>query len=300
MYCTKCGNQHTSNYCPNCGAPAYAGPITQFTQPIQPAQPPEKNTIKKPLYKCTWFWVVISLVLFIALVSSIGNDSKEVDANPTGTLYAAAVTDSQSSASASTPKQTLLVSPTITPTLTESAATQKPATITATPSKTSGPTKTEPPSAQPTPVASSSNATNGQLNALSKAKDYIKFMPFSHDGLIDQLEYEGFTHVEAAYGADNCGANWNEQALKNAKSYLKTMAFSYSGLIKQLEYEKYTGEQATYGVDNCGADWYEQAVKSAAQYLKVMSFSRDGLISQLKFDGFTHDQAVYGAEKNGY
>lgn len=142
--------------------------------------------------------------------------------------------------------------------------------------------------------------TAGQKNALKKAKTYLSVSPFSRDGLVGQLEFEGYTHDEAVYGADNCGADWSEQALKKAKSYLDVSAFSYSGLIKQLEFEKFTNEQAKYGVDNCEADWFEQASLKAKSYLDIMAFSRSGLIDQLEFEGFTNEQAVYGAEQNGY
>lgn len=163
------------------------------------------------------------------------------------------------------------------------------------PPATTTPKETEPPATtQP-----SSGPTKGEQNALKRAKEYLRVMPFSHQGLIEQLEYEGFTTSEATYAADNCGADWNEQALEKAYDYLDTMPFSYKGLIKQLEYEGFTKSQATYGADNCGADWYEQAVKCAKNYLDLMSFSRSGLISQLEYEGFTHDQAVYGAEQNG-
>ena len=77
-------------------------------------------------------------------------------------------------------------------------------------------------------------------------------MAFSHDGLIAQLEFEKFSNEDAIYGADNCGANWNEQAAKKAKAYLDTMAFSRDGLIVQLEFDKFTNEQAVYGVDKVG------------------------------------------------
>lgn len=142
--------------------------------------------------------------------------------------------------------------------------------------------------------------TIGQRNALKSAKDYLSFTAFSHEGLIDQLEYEKYSHEDAVYAADNCGADWNEQALKSSKDYLSMTAFSYSGLIEQLEYEKFTKEQAAYGADNCGVDWNEQAAKSAKNYLNIMSFSKDSLIEQLEFEGFTHEQAVYGVEQNGY
>ena len=84
----------------------------------------------------------------------------------------------------------------------------------------------------------------GERNALKKAQDYLDFTAFSYTGLIDQLEFEGYTYQEALYGVDNCGADWNEQAAKKAAQYLEFMAFSRQGLIEQLEYEGFTHEQA--------------------------------------------------------
>ena len=143
-------------------------------------------------------------------------------------------------------------------------------------------------------------ATLGQQNALKKAASYLSHSSFSYKGLVEQLEYEQFTHDEAVYAVDNCGADWFEQSAKKAKSYLSHSSFSYKGLIEQLEYEGFTKEQAVYAVDNCGADWNEQAVKKAKSYLSHSSFSKNGLISQLEYEGFTHEQAVYAAEQVGY
>ena len=100
--------------------------------------------------------------------------------------------------------------------------------------------------------SSASNATMGEKNALRKAKEYLNAMSFSYDGLVDQLEFEGFTHEEAVYGASNCGANWKEQAAKKAKDYLDAMAFSRKGLIEQLQFDGFTYEQAVYGVGQNG------------------------------------------------
>lgn len=144
-----------------------------------------------------------------------------------------------------------------------------------------------------------SSVSVSKLNALKKAKSYLNYSAFSYEGLIHQLEYEKFSNEDAVYGADNCGANWNEQALKKAKSYLDYTSFSYSGLVKQLEYEKFTSEQAKYGADNCGANWNEQAAKKAASYMEFSAFSRQGLIGQLKYEGFTDEQAEYGANSVG-
>ena len=144
------------------------------------------------------------------------------------------------------------------------------------------------------------STTLGEKNAAKSALNYLAYTSFSYSGLVDQLKYEGFTHEEAVYGVDRCGANWNEQAAKSALDYLSFTSFSYSGLVKQLEFEGYTRQQAEYGVDKCGADWNEQAALKAQDYLDYSSFSRDGLIGQLEFEGFTRQQAEYGVKAVGY
>lgn len=96
------------------------------------------------------------------------------------------------------------------------------------------------------------NVTIGQQNALSSAKRYLSIMPFSYEGLIDQLQFEGYTLNEATYAADNCGANWFEQAAKKAAQYLALTSFSKQSLIAQLEFDKFTHEQAIYGAEANG------------------------------------------------
>lgn len=98
----------------------------------------------------------------------------------------------------------------------------------------------------------SASPTLGESNALSMANSYLDTMPFSHDGLVKQLEYEGFSKDESTYAADNCGADWNEQAAQMAQRYIDTMSFSRSGLIEQLQHEGFTSEQAEYGVSSVG------------------------------------------------
>jgi len=112
----------------------------------------------------------------------------------------------------------------------------------------------QPPAAETTepvspPAETGPSATTGEKNALLKAKAYLDMSAFSYDGLVEQLEYEGFSHEEAVYGADNCGANWNEQAARKAKAYLDMSAFSYDGLVEQLEYEGFSHKQAVYGAE---------------------------------------------------
>lgn len=95
-------------------------------------------------------------------------------------------------------------------------------------------------------------ATVSQKNAIRVAHSYLDFMAFSKKGLIDQLEYEGFSTEDAEFAAKRCGADWNEQAEKCAENYLKTQGFSRDGLIDQLEYEGFTHKQAVHGVDAVG------------------------------------------------
>lgn len=105
----------------------------------------------------------------------------------------------------------------------------------------------------PTPApAVPSNGTIGQINALKKAQSYLSHTAFSYSGLISQLEYEKFSHDDAVYAVDNCGADWNQQAAKKAASYLSHTAFSKDSLIDQLEYEGFTYEQAVYGAQANG------------------------------------------------
>jgi len=141
--------------------------------------------------------------------------------------------------------------------------------------------------------------TVSQKNATKMAKDYLKYMPFSKQGLIKQLEYEGFSPADAAYGAEYSGANWMVQAEKMAKDYLKYMPFSKQGLIKQLEYEGFTSDEIQFGIDRCGANWMEQAEKMAKSYVDHMAFSRQGLISQLLYEGFSNEEAEHGVNSVG-
>jgi len=96
------------------------------------------------------------------------------------------------------------------------------------------------------------SATLGEKNAAKKAQDYLAYTAFSYSGLVEQLEYEGYTHEEAVYGVDKCGADWNEQAAKKAQDYLDYSSFSRTELISQLEYEGFTRQQAEYGVQAVG------------------------------------------------
>lgn len=157
-----------------------------------------------------------------------------------------------------------------------------------------GSTETETQAAEEFP-----DETVSQTNAREMADSYLRSSAFSLEGLIEQLEYEGFSNEDATYGAEAVKADWKEQALLSAESYLNSSAFSQTGLQEQLAYEGFTEDEAEYGAMNVEADWNEQAAKSAESYLNSSSFSRAGLIDQLLYEGFTQEQAEFGVDQAG-
>lgn len=91
-----------------------------------------------------------------------------------------------------------------------------------------------------------------EKNAIRKAESYLSFMAFSRKGLIEQLEFEGFSTESSTMAVDALNVDWNKQAALKAKSYLEMMSFSRSGLIDQLLFEGFTRDQAEYGVSEVG------------------------------------------------
>ena len=146
-----------------------------------------------------------------------------------------------------------------------------------------------------TTTTTTPSATQEQ-QAAQKGQSYLNSLAFSRSGLIEQLEYEGFSEATATAGVDSLSADWNAEARQAAQSYLNSLAFSRSGLIGQLEYEGFTTAQATQAVDSLSADWNAQAVLKGQSYLNSLAFSRSGLIGQLEYDGFTTAQATAGVD----
>jgi colicin import membrane protein len=102
------------------------------------------------------------------------------------------------------------------------------------------------------PPPSSASETRSQENARESAESYLDVSAFSRKGLIEQLEFEGFSEADATYGVDSLNVDWNEQAAKSAESYLEFSSFSRKGLIDQLIFEGFTKAQAEYGVAQTG------------------------------------------------
>ncbi len=99
---------------------------------------------------------------------------------------------------------------------------------------------------------SGTGETIGQANARESAASYLQYSSFSRSGLIDQLEFEGFSTEDATYGVDAQNADWFAQAVATAERYLDYSSFSRSELIGQLEFEGFTSEQAVHGANAVG------------------------------------------------
>lgn len=95
-------------------------------------------------------------------------------------------------------------------------------------------------------------ADKENANAINTAKQYLAYSGFSRTGLIEQLEYEGYSTESATYAVDNCGADWNNECAETAQDYLDYSSFSRSGLYDQLSYEGFTAEQIEYGLSAVG------------------------------------------------
>uniref|UniRef100_UPI0026204172 Ltp family lipoprotein n=1 Tax=uncultured Psychrobacter sp. TaxID=259303 RepID=UPI0026204172 len=152
------------------------------------------------------------------------------------------------------------------------------------------------------------------------AKSYLQDSGFSRNGLIEQLEYDGYTGSDATTAVDSLDMNWIKQAKKTAKSYLQDSGFSRNGLIEQLEYDGYTSSDATIAVDSLNlsqsksdkpkqsqtetvefipknlADLtnpQKNAVRSAKDWIEYSAYSRKNLIETLsQSDGYTIDDAT--------
>jgi hypothetical protein len=109
----------------------------------------------------------------------------------------------------------------------------------------------EAPTIAPTEMPSEAPAielTPDQENAIYKAMNYLDYTAFSKKGLIEQLEYEGFSKADSNFAVSYIDVDWFEQAALKAADYLDYSSFSRQGLYDQLRYEGFTKAQANYGV----------------------------------------------------
>lgn len=94
------------------------------------------------------------------------------------------------------------------------------------------------------------------LAAVAKAQLYVETMPFSEQGLYDQLTSEmgeQFSPEAARYALNMIEVNWNEEALEAAMIYLEDLHMSPDAIHEQLVHpngNQFTNEQADYAIAN--------------------------------------------------
>lgn len=93
---------------------------------------------------------------------------------------------------------------------------------------------------------------NNNGDALQDAKDYVAQYPISYSGVIHSLENDGYTHDEAVYAADNCGADWEAEAIEDAQELTKYQTYTREELMAQLTYEGFTNDQAAIACNTIG------------------------------------------------
>lgn len=190
--------------------------IPQYNPAPPPVAPPKK--------KRRWPWVVGGLVVLGIFGSAIGgNDEPASVAAADGAAIPAAVAPAAP------------------------APAPAPAVVAPAPA---APARPPVPVAPPAPVEP--QMTVSQENALQSAESYLAYTGFSRSGLIDQLEYEGYSTADATFAVDNVTVDWFVEVEQSAESYMDYTSFSRSGLIDQLEYEGFTSEQAAHGANSVG------------------------------------------------
>jgi len=91
-----------------------------------------------------------------------------------------------------------------------------------------------------------------QRRAIARAESYTNLMAFSRARLIQQLEFERFTHNDAQWAVDQLTIDWNEQALKKANSYHSLMNLPPENIRRLLAFEDFSEEQIDYTMTNIG------------------------------------------------
>ncbi|MGG0788269.1 Ltp family lipoprotein [Peribacillus simplex] len=196
------------------------------------------NKVKKPFYKKWWVWV-LAVIIIASIASGGGEESATTDTEPESTVDESAVDTIEEVNEAQEVVDDLnnQLEEATGEDVDEDGAVEKPK------EEAPEPVKEEP--AEP-------EMTVSQESAIQSAESYISMGGFSKKGLIEQLEYEGFSNEEASFAVENIDVDWKEQAEISAKTYMDMGGFSHSGLIEQLTYEGFTSDEATYGVDQVG------------------------------------------------
>lgn len=122
--------------------------------------------------------------------------------------------------------------------------------------------------------ASENDVPTQYQEVLDEAKSFIEFGEYSYSGLIEILEFVGYSNDEAEFAALNCNADWNNEAVQCAESYLDFKNMTKDELYGQLEYEGFTKEQISYALSKVESKLaVESEIESVVSTPKLLQFT---------------------------
>ncbi|MCM1507010.1 MAG: Ltp family lipoprotein [Ruminococcus flavefaciens] len=219
---------------------------------------PKKRTVLQFVLS----FIIYFIAIFLAPTSSNHENDSMSDVSVANTTISTSITDETTTTKTTTlPVTTSSVSET---TQTTTTSTTTSTTITAT-STTTSTTSLTTNTTTSTKTTTTTTTKSSKETALNRALEFIDGDGYSYIGLIDILEFVGYTHEDAVYAADNCGADWNQEAVESAKSYLEIFDFSKERLIQQLiGGEEFTEEQAEYAASQFDLKSENETISTSA------------------------------------
>ena len=188
---------------------------------------------QKPVTK-----LMAGLVLLVGLGTACADESDTGARNTTSTED-----DTTTTEPTTTTESTTTTEEPTTTTAAPTTTTEEPTTTTTTSTTTTLP---------PTTTSTAPPEDPEVSNARRSAESYLDLMGFSRTGLIEQLEFEGYSVDAATAAVDSLDVDWFAEAAESAQSYIDMMGFSRSGLVEQLIFEGFTTEEAEHGATAVG------------------------------------------------
>lgn len=220
------GETWTEHFAPGTqqGAATAGGTASAAAAPAAAAT----QSAARPWFRKKRFVVPAGLAGVIILASALGAGGAEAPVTPTALETSASTAAAASTSAAATP-----------------VASAAPVAV-----ATKSPAPVATPAAKPKPAAPT--LTPAQENAKGSAESYLDMSGFSKQGLVEQLEFEGYEAKDIEAAMATMKVDWNAEAAQSAEAYRAMTSFSRSGLIDQLKFEGYTSKQAAYGADSVG------------------------------------------------
>lgn len=155
------------------------------------------------------------------------------------------------------------------------------------------------------------DATTGQKNAKSRAKEYIEEFDLSSNALVLVLKAQGFTDEDCKYAVDNCGKDWSsytggEWSQSNVNAVLVALEEFEWRLMSRSE--MYDNLVDWYDIPSSDAEFVSQrylksdsdCIERAKNSLSYDNSSRTEVISDLQEDGYTQEEIDTALKAIGY